>query len=539
MTDDRDEGAGAPDHDDRLGRDAAFDARIADLLSARADVLVIEDRQFRLDAPERPDRDGRIGADDGTIIELDLVVPEEHLPMAATGSVGAAAVSDGSSRRRAVVWVAGIAAAALVLAMVAFNGTRDSSVATYTGGGGLLVTEPTFAPSWVPEGLQLQDLTVQPALEREVSQVHRQLLESTTGDAAMLLHIEIDRRSFVPLGTELAARGTTVGVRPSLETLGSVPLTELRWSEGDADISATTRDLSEADSASLLDALTWVDPTDPLAGFAPPVGWTVRTEPTTGSGSGTNTVLTYVDPARPGRAALTVQATAPGDVAPGYLLTSMVGHVGDDGVAVATQEPGLRGSSPTTFASWPDGRRVVVTGDDGFDDATAERIALGVRPSNAEEIAAMGAELSRRLGVGEVLATADLPAGRVELVGAPDPAAACLIVDGTRTCRRIVNDHGGISGPRFVAGSTAIGPTWFLFGASKDGIQITDDETSEALFPVLRDGKPIDPDTPRKISAPFANDGEWYLSVLAVRDGAVQAWVTGDGGTITVGRTLI
>ena len=91
----------------------------------------------------------------------------------------------------------------------------------------------------------------------------------------------------------------------------------------------------------------------------------------------------------------------------------------------------------------------------------------------------------------------------------------------------------------FVVGSTAIGPTWFLFGASREGIQITDDETTDALFPVLRNGEPIDPSMPRKISAPYASDGEWYLSVLAVRDDANQAYVTGNGATITVGRTLI
>ena len=42
-----------------------------------------------------------------------------------------------------------------------------------------------------------------------------------------------------------------------------------------------------------------------------------------------------------------------------------------------------------------------------------------------------------------------------------------------------------------------------------------------------------------KVSAPVANVGEWYLSVLAVRSDAEQAYVTGDGGTRTVGRTLI
>ena len=258
----------------------------------------------------------------------------------------------------------------------------------------------------------------------------------------MLISLQVDRPSFVPLGTELAARGTTVGVRPSIETIGSVPLTELRWSEGDADISATTRDLSEADAAALLDSLAWEDPADPVAGFTPPEGWTSRTDPTIGSGTGAVTSLVYADPADPSRPALTVHSLGPGSVAPGYLLTSMVGHVGDDGVAVATQDPNSPGTSPVTSAMWPDGRRVTVSGDEGLDDATAERIALSVRPSDQGEIPGFGAELSERLGTGDVLAAADLPAGRVELIGTPDPAAVCLLVDGARTCRAVLSEHG-------------------------------------------------------------------------------------------------
>lgn len=544
MTEDRDHEATEWWQDPAPLIDAVFDARITQVLAARANVLVIAERPFRIDAPEasRAVDDALSAADPfpGVVLELDRNERDERRPARETGSTSTAGGRRGAAQHRAKAWLTGAAAAAvLVVAIAAINGTRDSDVATFTGGGGQLVTETTFVPSWVPDGLQLQDLTVQPPLGREPGRVHRQLLESTTGDAAMLLHIEIDRPYFLPLGTELAARGTTVGVRPSLETIGSVSLTELRWSEGDADISATTRDLTESDAAALLDALTWVDPVDPLGGFAPPAGWIVRTEPTTGPGSGTETVLTYVDPASPGRVALTVQASVTGAVAPGYLLTSMVGHVGDDGVVVATQDPSLAGSSPTTYAHWPDGRRSQVSGDDRLDDATAERIALGVGPSDGAEIAAMGAALSQRLGAGEVLAAADLPAGRVELVGAPDPGAVCLTVDGTRTCRAVVIDHGTASGLGFVAGSTAVGPTWLVFGASREGIQITDDETADALFPVLRDGEPIDPNMPMKISAPVANDGEWYLAVLAVRDDAVQAYVTGNGATINLGRTLI
>jgi hypothetical protein len=510
---------------------AAFEARIALTLTARADVLVIEDRPFRIDEPAGARRSvptGTADPDDGAIIELDLAARPEVSPELHG--------SRPSVRRRAVVWVAGIAAAVvLVVAVAAITGNRPD-VATYTGGGDGLAGQPVFLPAWVPDGLVLQDLTVRPPFGDPPSPAHRQLLSSTTGEAAVLLHIEIDRPSFVPLGTELSARGTTVGVRPSTETLGAVPLTELRWSEGDVDVSATTRDLTETDAASLVDALTWADPADPLAGFVPPDGWISLVEPTTGLGIGTGTELTYVDPSNPSQVALTVRAMAPADVAPGYLLSSMVGHVGDDGVAVAIQSGTGVGAPSMTYATWPDGRHAVVRGD-GIDAGTTERIARSVRPSSGMEIATLGADLSQRLGTGEVLAAADLPAGRVELVGSPKPAAVCLTIDGIRTCRSVLREMSSFASG-FVAGSTAIGPTWYLFGAARDGIHITDDESSDRMFPVLRTGEPIDPNLPVKTSAPYATDGEWYLSVLAVRADADQAYVTG-GGTITVGRTLI
>jgi hypothetical protein len=279
-----------------------------------------------------------------------------------------------------------------------------------------------------------------------------------------------------------------------------------------------------------------VDPADPLAGFAPPTGWTARAEPDIGPAEGVATILTYVDPARPDEAALSVRATSPGRVASSYLLTAMAGHESDGGIAVARQDRPRTGASPFTHAVWPDGRQVAVWGHERLADATAEQIALGVRPSSGEEIARMGAELSQRLGVGDVLAAADLPAGRVELVGSANPSAVCLVVDGTRTCRAALGSDG--RAPVAVIGSAAIGPTWFLFGASREGIQITDDETSDALFPVFEDGEPVDPDMPLKISAPMAGDGGWYLSVLAVRPDAQQAYVAGIG-MVTKGRTLI
>jgi hypothetical protein len=284
MNDERDL---APDDVSWDGPDPALDARIGATLSAHADELVIADRPF--DPSRRADV-----LPAGAISTAALLDPEQ--PAAADevrllDPVGAPA----RPGRGPLVWVAGVAAAVVVAAViVAIGGTRESGLSTDGDGAPLVGPDTVWVPSSVPEGLQLWDVGAGVETRLPTSQrVSLQLLESTTDDAALLVGISAHEVGTQYSGSQLSARGTTVWSEPPSADFATVPLVELQWTEADVDVNAMSRDLDDAATVALLDSLTYTDPDDPLAGFAAPAGWTVRADETAGSGSGRGAVFRY------------------------------------------------------------------------------------------------------------------------------------------------------------------------------------------------------------------------------------------------------
>lgn len=454
--------------DGGAGPDPALEAQLVATLAAHAEGLSITDRPFR---PDERSTSPVAGISTAALLDRDGSALD---PVPVLDAVDA---PSRRARRGPAVWLAGVAAAVVIaVVVVAVGGARESGLSTDGDGAPLVGPDTLWVPASAPDGLELWDVAAgrDQMVPGTPSDVAVQLLESTTGQGALLVGVAPHEPGVVGGPDTLTARGTTISAGPPTQDLGPVAITQLLWSEGDVDISGMARDLDDEATVALLDSLTFADAGDPLAGFAAPPGWTIRTDETAGSGSGASAVFRYGRGEPTGAAVPDVQVATygAGYNYPGYLLAALVGEVGDDGAAVARLPIGPSDAEPamTTIAVWPDGHTVMVI---GADDEAAERIALGVRPATLDQVRSLAVQASDRLGAAEVIAAADLPDGRVEVVGSGSPSAICLTASGTRTCKPIERRGGSGSGSSVLLGSTVIGSTWYLFAADRGGVGLT------------------------------------------------------------------
>ena len=479
--------------DDRRPDDDAFDdadrelaARVATVLVARAGALVVADEVFdptraaTLDLPDDPGRRrpgdapvrGAAGPVEGrgAAIAPDVLEPLPVTPIE-------------RRRRGRSPWIAGLAAAAvLIAAIVMVNAVRQPTVDTGNPDR-LVAPDSAWEPSWVPDGLELWrlDATAGDAETVLASETGRpadvpvvQLFESAADDTRVLVAIStLDERPASD-GTPTSVRGVDGTTRSERREAPGKPVeTRFEWNEAGHTFNALVAESATAEAAALLDGLTFSAPDDPSKGFAEPTGgaWTVRTDdPRTLPETSVVVARFGYDDTRPedGRSSLEV-LTVPGGPAGsgfvGYLSTGYLGSIRADGVAFSF-EAGDGDRPSQSFTVWPDGRTVYVQGV-GLDEATAAQIADGVVPISREGLRARIDEVSARLGAGAVLAAADLPSGRIEVIGSPAPSAICLTAGGRRSCKGPdLSSGNGVP----LLGSFLVDGSWLLVAAVDGGL---------------------------------------------------------------------
>jgi len=178
-----------------------------------------------------------------------------------------------------------------------------------------------------------------------------------------------------------------------------------------------------------------------------------------------------------------------------------------------------RGDGPSATMVWPDGHTVIVQMRDGLDESVAERVGASIQVKSIAELARMRTDLSDRLAAGPVLATATVPAGRLELIGTGEPTAICLAVaGGERTCTG--RDDTPYWRPTPIVASSIVGGTWYVFAASRNPIDLTGQPrtTVSAVDPTTTTTGPAGarPTTVKAIPADTASDGGWNFAVLSV-----------------------
>lgn len=551
LDDARDPGRGpVADGGDLGATDQALAAQLGAVLAARAGALVVADAPFDVTRPSSIDLDAddvapgrppavRGAATDGVgplgpaADQIDTVTLEPT-PIAPARSDG----------RRWVVWVAGaVAAGVLAAALVMINSAREPSVFLDDENPSLLVgPEAAWAPTWVPDGLELWQLAVSPMRPGEATATTdpesipptvAQLVESRDRTTRVLLSIggTVERYGTAATTTPVTIRGVP---GRSVPVHGTVEGLQIEWEESGQPFNATVVEAEPGAAIAMLDRLELADPADPEAGFSPTDDGsvTVRTDDQRGlpETSPIGASFGYATDRPQGEVlALTVTtvgaSSGSGSAAggyPGYLMAGFVGEIRPDGTAFSFTS-GSDGNPTNAQTVWPDGRVVFSSGPD-LDLETAERIAAGVVPVSTAELERRTMEVSDRLGSGPVLTRADLPSGTVEVIGESEPSVLCLTVDDRRRCAlgdRLSGSGGQRSDLEQVAfGSVLVDGRWFLFGADEGPVEITVELGGGGSGTTTGTGPP-DP----SVRQESATVGTWTVGLLVVPDSWERATI--------------
>ncbi len=498
-----------------------LEARLTQALTTRADALAIDE------APFDPTR-------------ATTTSPSQLSP-AAVGHRDVDRTSANSAkvalnRRTRFVWIAAVAAAAILTAVFVLpRASNNPEVFTGRGPGAGTVPGATEAPpgpgapvlpSWAPDGLHVWSVftgyTHVDSADIPLFPGTTQLLTSTTDDAAMLVTIT-PHSTGMDGGPPIAVRGVTGHV-----TGENLPIERrsLRWAEQGIDINVALRSVADDRAVTVLNALVLRDPSKPEAGFLAPSEptWELRGDHVAAANPNTlNRVFVTLEydrtvPDGSTTPELTVTTYAGGEHVPGYLTTAFEGSIRPDGLAVATQS--------TSYAMvWPDGRMVQIVLGGPIDTAIAERIALSAQPVSPNQLTDLRHEVNDRFAQGSVLASVELASGRVELIGTGTPTAICLRDHtGQRECRprhwwpSLKNCCPTVGSPPFLA-SVSIGPTWYVFAASQNEVSMSS----------------VSPDHGQVQNG---TDGPWTLTLLAAPDATNEVDVMIDGNYLGVSRPL-
>ena len=558
------------DHDDRWFDDPDLDAgerilaaRLTAAMAGQAGTIVLADEPFDPgrpaaldlgdDAPARqPTPASRLrGTHDPALADPDGVDPAalEALPITPAAPVG----------RGWVVWVAGVAAAAvLVAAIVMIDAVRQPSLDVGDDPAPTLVGTGTgWAPTWVPDGLELWDLQVQELTEEE------RLGGTDPGAAPTVQQLVVagSTRLFVAIGAADRYLAGADSSLPDVQVRGlpgrSTPVrggddasdgVQLVWEEAGQTFAVTADGADPGAAIALLDRLELADPADPGAGFRAPADGSaaVRTDDDRAAVPGELPIA-----ARFGYSAgqpasevldLTISTVGPwsgratSSMGPsGYLYAAFRGEVRPDGVALSFSAGRPSQGPPSVQAVWPDGRTVYASGT-GLDRASAERIVLGVEAVPATELEQRAGVVSERLGSGEVLARAELPSATVEVIGAPGPGALCLTVEARRQCSlrdRMAGPGGSVPAPtQFGFGTELLDGRWYLFGANEGPVDVTVELGADSG--TTTGTGPPDP----SVQAETATDGTWTVALLVVPDGFDRATIASPDRSMNLARPV-
>lgn len=557
------------EHDDVRFDDGDLDAgerilaaRVTSAMAAVAGTIVLADVAFDPARPTaldlgaaapaaRPTPADRLrGADAPVLADPDGTEPVMLEPLPITSS--------GPTRRGWIVWVAGVAAAAvLVAAIVMVNAVRQPSVDVVDDPAPSLVgADPVWAPTWVPDGLELWDLEVQRVTEDEliggrdpaVSAMVGQLVDD--GSTRLLVTIGGADRSGGDADSTLPTvqvRGLPARSTPSIGlVVGETDAFQLHWQEAGQTFEVTAAEAEPGAAIALLDRLELADAADPGAGFRALADGSVevRTDDrrSVAPVEPTITARFGYSASRPsgGGLDLTVSTAGPwrgvstGGLGPStYLTTAFLGEMRPDGVALSSSAGRPSAGPPSALAVWPDGRTVSASGP-GLDDAGAERVVFGVAEVPATELEHQAELVSERLGAGDVLARAELPSATVEVIGGPAPVAMCLTVDGHRRCSlsdRMAGPAGSEPAPtQFGFVTELVDGRWYLFGADEGPVDVTVEQGADEG--TTTGTGPPDP----SVQAEIATVGTWTVALLVVPDGFDRATVASPDRSMTLPR---
>jgi hypothetical protein len=375
--------------------------------------------------------------------------------------------------RRAVYAAASVVAVLLVGVGILFATTDDTgrganpspslppTAPPVTGSGGA----GALAPGFVPEGLDLWNVTAAPQFETAFALSYTTQLFGVVDDAGAPspgLLLRIQRASGTATGDPVTVRGvagSSAAPKEGVETSETIS-----WNEGGAMISATVRGMTRGEAVAALDALRprSADLQDGFdAGSLPLLGETLAKREHTASVRGR---FDYAPaPVVGGDSPKLQVVTATSADFPGYLGFWIEGKREADG-SVVKRDPGWG-----LDVAWPDGRQVLVYSDTD-DWSVLERVARSVKPVTEAELDELRHGVNARLAALPVIVSAGMSGQSVELRGAGAPAALCFDLGAEKRCGSPYGQFGG--GTDEFSVSAIVDGSWRLVYASRVPVHI-------------------------------------------------------------------
>jgi len=309
-----------------------------------------------------------------------------------------------------------------------------------------------FAPTWVPDGYQLWDVSPSsgPGSEQAASgPINVQLFADGVGPALYVQIGGVTAPGTPPPGDPITVHGQVGGVTSvqpgpaDRQTPGQ--RVSIRWTENGQQVIATLIHTSIDRAVALLDGLAWQVPDDPMSGVA------------------AASVSTSVSPLH--LAGGFISSAVPASARSSYLFTTTAPTIGETGgITVTATGPGTRigsyyqdqldGASQQADATvestatlpgsaiilavvtWPDGRSSMASGD-GIDAADLVRIARSAAPTTDADLDARRAQITDRILALPVVATTELPPLTLEVHGEGGTALCAHASSGPVSCGQV------------------------------------------------------------------------------------------------------
>ena len=406
-------------------------------------------------------------------------------------SVPGGVVPLGEPRRgRRSGWILAAAAALLVVLVVGVALVRTDRQASVSQGD--RPNRPgVLAPTWVPDGYQLWDISSSSGPASEAAGRGPVTIQLFAQDQGPMLMVEVGVRETspqtpgfaVPPGDAATVRGVPGHVWATTMTTSPgqvpVPRLQIRWEEEGQAILAIVDHVDQARALDMLAAMAWAVPGDPLSGVAAgSLSLAVSFSPaTTGSPASTplrevGGVVNQVEPAAAlstfvyaqgaptlaSSSEITVRTGGPGSGLEQYYETQLGGSSPQGDGAVETT-----GASPVTDVRvggvfWPDGRWAIAVGAVGAGVETSDlvRIARTAAPTDDADLDGRRAEITARVLALPVVATTELPPLTLEVHGEGGTALCARVGSGPVTCGAVAGVTGGSLG-RFGSPGLTVG----------------------------------------------------------------------------------
>lgn len=376
-----------------------------------------------------------------------------------------------------------------------------------------------LVPTVVPDGLLVETASYEHETLTELDFVQLFGRPDLTGPRVRLTY-QPDRGESLPAPGP-TVRGVPARALPSKEHPDTS--SALSWSEGGQAVTADYQGLDQAAAIAFLEALvpTTVEGHPVLA--APAGAELQLVDQAAGAvGPARTTTLAYRDEA--GVRTLQVRASEPEGDPSGFahVATQYLAEVDDAGRLVA-HDPRYN----ETVVAWPDGRRVIVTGDGSFGEDTLLTVALSVEPVSPDALAALRAEADARTVQDEApLVALDMPVAedlppnqgqgdlRVEVRDEAAPYACISSEGGPLVCDQGREAPGASSIAIDAEGPAGAAPTWYVVAVSRTGpVDVT-------LAPPAPDTAPAVVPGARRAEV----DG-WTVVAVAVPEDVDTVWV--------------